>query len=384
MSSAAAYDFFRAARVNKIMQELQPLQLIPQALKFLQRTAIVPADDGEIMARFTGRVQIADIVADDQQALVYNFGKFTYESTSIPNLKHGANLTQEIINKLASLGRAAIEDPEGILASWETRILSALNLGVQQRMEALIVAMHLDGFSYDRLGIIMNDVSWGMPADLKVTPSDPWTDATNGLPLTDIRNVRQIARERYGYDLNRVTMSTPAFNAMCATEQFKAEARTVYIGVSDNTTDAAIGAATERRRMEIARFLLDGVEIELYDTRYWSQAPNGVITSARFLPVGEVILTFTGDDNNPMVCDFANGEVTETKVAQMVGGGILGGSPGQTRGPLAYATLSNAQLNPPGITYWGVARGFPRKHVLQSSARITIGSPSDPIDGNEP
>lgn len=124
------FDMFRAGRVNAILQALEPLDNLPQTLRFLNRTAIVPALDGEIMARFTGRVQIADIISDDAEALVYQAGKFTFESMTVPNIKHGASLTQEMLNQLSGLAGGA-SDPDGIFSSYEARTLSNILLGIQ-------------------------------------------------------------------------------------------------------------------------------------------------------------------------------------------------------------------------------------------------------------
>jgi len=46
------------------------VRLLPADLKFLARTPIIPAEDSEIMGRFTGYVTIADIIADDQSGRV--------------------------------------------------------------------------------------------------------------------------------------------------------------------------------------------------------------------------------------------------------------------------------------------------------------------------
>jgi hypothetical protein len=63
---------------------------------------------------------------------------------------------------------------------------------------------------------------------------------------------------------------------------------------------------------------------------------------------------------------------------------MFGGLGGAQYGPIAYATPADANLNPPGVVYWGVARGFPRKHLLQASAVLTVGTYSDLIAVGEP
>jgi hypothetical protein len=96
------------------------------------------------------------------------------------------------------------------------------------------------------------------------------------------------------------------------------------------------------------------------------------------------VLTDSNNDNRDDVWDFANGIVTESIVADLVDSAVIGNLGGPQYGPIAYATLANPTLNPPGLTYWGVARGFPRKHLLQSSAVLTVGTYGDLITVGEP
>src|SRR5262249_19247615 len=148
-------------------QGLIDVRLLPAELLFLSRCPIVPAADSEIMARITGYVTIADLISDDQQAVTYQANKITYESTAVPNIKHGSAITQAMLNQLQAIANSANVGDLGLFSDYENRTIDSLLLGIRQRMEALIVAMHLDGFSYNRLGIIMSGVTWGMPSDLK-------------------------------------------------------------------------------------------------------------------------------------------------------------------------------------------------------------------------
>jgi hypothetical protein len=118
------------------------------------------------------------------------------------------------------------------------------------------------------------------------------------------------------------------------------------------------------------------MQIELYDARYWTQGTDGNITSAPFLPINQVILTDSGNDGNAQAYDFANGIVDESIVSSVAPINVIGGGTGPTYGPYAYAS---AEHNPPGLTYWGVAKGFPRKKLLQSSAALTVGTFVDTI-----
>lgn len=378
----AQWQLLSALRINAIMQALADVRALPQALTQLARTPVVPAVDSEIMARFIGRVQIADLVADDQTAAVYQSGKFSLETTAIPNLKHGVMLTQEMLNMLNAINANAglVANDMGIFSQYENRLVDGLLLGIRQRMEALIIAMKLDGLSYNRLGIVMSGVTWGMPADLKVTPSISWDTAATATPVSDILSLKRYGAVRYGIEYDRMIMSTAAFDYMISTTEFQNHARFILppglspsilpiqdIGYMKNLATTALGLR----------------EIELYDARYWSQSDTGVLASTPYLPITKVILESTQNDNDPMITDFANGVCTESIVSSLTPTNMIGQFAGPVRGPIAYATAPD-DLNPPNIRYWGVARGFPRKHLLQAHAVLTVGSFTDPIPTTDP
>lgn len=374
------YQLLAAARINAVMQGLLDPRLLPQQLLWRKRIPLVNAVDEEIMARFQGTIQIADMIADDAAAVTYEMGRFQFETTKIPNLKLGISMTQQMLNQLRRLqgGFAAPEDM-GVFTNWENRTIDAVKLGVDQRIEALMVAMLTDGLSYDRLGIKMTNVTWGMPSDLKITPGTGWDTAGSATPVADILGAKLVASVRYGVDLNRVTMSTQAFRYMIATTEYQNKARQ-YLAPNVSFVNLTLTNLDEQRRLA-ANVL--GLEIELYDARYWSKATQtGAITSSPFLPITKVILTDSRNDNNANVYDFANGVVTESIVSSLMPINI-GGSIPVGYGPVAYAT-GNPDLNPPNITYWGVARGFPRKHLLQASACLTVGNFVDAISTDAP
>ena len=367
----------QARRLTRIIRTFNDSRDVPTDLRFLARTPVVPAADSEVMARFTGQVIIADLVANDQKAVTYDSGRYTFEGTAIPNIKHGRHLTQEMINHLLGLQASGVggEDETGLINDYQNRTIDDLLLGVRQRMEALLVAMAIDGLSYNRLGIIMTNVTWGMPSDLKVTPAVSWDNAGSATPVADLQAVQLTAQVRYGQMYDRATMSTQAFRYMIATTEFQNKAR-MYLApnvsfVNLSTSDLAMMRTLAERVI--------GMSIELYDSRYWYQNPDGSLTSAPYLPIVKVVLSFTGDDNNRAASDFANAITTELVVAELgANTGIVGTLGGPQRGPIAYATVPH-DLNPPNVTYWACARGFPRKHRLQSTAVLTVGTFADTI-----
>jgi hypothetical protein len=359
---------FQAVRVTRMMKALDDTRNLPASLVWSARTTDVPAVDGEIMARFRSRVQIADLIADDQKAGAYNAGRFRTETTGIPNLKVGQLVTQEQLKQFEALtaGGGVANDPNGFFTNMENGILDNVLLGLRQRKESICVARILDGFSYNRLGIKMDNVSWGTPSDLKITPANPWTDHTLGTPVTDILTAKEIAQTRYGIVYDRLTLPLAAFRHMIQCVEFQNAAR---LFLAPNVSFVNLTIQNTAQMETLAQNVLGMKVIETYDSRYWSQDDSGTSTSARFWPINKVALTETGSDNNTGVADFAHAVPTEVTVNNMVPTQMIGKIAAGTFGPLAYVTGSD---NPPQLTYWGVDRGWTRKFLLQESAVITV------------
>jgi hypothetical protein len=371
------YQVLSNTRINGVMQGLLDPRTLPNQLVWSRRVLESPADDAEILARFIGYIQIADLIADDQRAAVYEAGKFQFQTTNIPNLKIGQNMTQAMLNQLQQLGRngGIQNDRVGLFAQSENRLLANLRAGVAMRKESLIIGMLMDSFSYDRLGIKITNGTWGMPADLKITVATPWSNAGAATPVEDIRAAELVARVRYGAIFNRISMSTPAFRLMIATTEFQNKAR---MWLAPNVSYVNLSLSDLEQQRALAQNVL-GMEIELYDTRYWTKTPAGDWISVPLWDLNAVVLSNSGNDGDRNVMDFANGIVTESIVADIVGmelGGVQ-------YGPIAYATAVE-NLNPPQVTYWAVQRGFPRKHLLQSTACLRVGTVTDTISTAAP
>jgi hypothetical protein len=359
-------QILQAARITGKIQALQDVRTISQQLTMLARTPVVPAEEGELMVSFIGNPVIADLVADDQKATVYSVGKFRTETHGAPNIKLGQMLTQAQIKLLRSLGispaRFAAYD------NTENTILDQLLRGVRMRMNAICFARAMDGYSYRRLGIILENVTWGMPSDLKVTLEVPITDHTNCKIVTYVSNLRRIARLRYGIIYDRWTLSEAAFNHVIQCAEFQAMAR-MYL--APNVSFVNLNTANTEDMLALARKTFGIFEIELEDNRFWSESESGALTSEPFMPINRSIFSARMNDNNAMVADFANGVPTEVDVSNLVGqsNGIIGNLPEDTYGPVGYA---EGALNPPQLTYWGVARGWSRKHLKQETAVMTL------------
>lgn len=383
-------DFFASARVTRIMQGLTDPRLLPVPLTWNARVPDVPAVDEEVTAKYVGTLLIADLIADDAKAVTYSQGRFEFQSYQVPNIKMGIAMNQAMINAWGRIKamNGAIQDDVGFFTDrWMQNVKDA-KYGVELRKEVLKIAMLLDGLDYDRLGIKMSGVTWGMYSDLKVTPSTAWTN-TGSTPLTDIQNARQTAKMRYGVDLNRATMATATLRAMVATTEFQTQVKNVYLtnllGGPAPTAPLQGDPLLKRLGELVIAGAGEPFTIEIDDRRYWSQSAAGAVTSNRFFPLTKVLLTNAGNDGNRNAYDFADCPVTEGIVGSMgQAGNVIGGAVQAGRGPVGYTTLADPNLNPPGTVTWAVARGFPRKHQNAASAVLSIGSPSETFDTSLP
>lgn len=356
-----------STRFTAVIRDTQERFQRNQPLRFLDRTRVVPADDDEIIGTFTGQVFTADLVADDQAAAVYEAGTLTLATTTIPNLKAGKRFSQSLISRLDRIrSNGGTRDDAGYFGNWESRAAADLLLGVRERMNALICAMWLDNNVYNRHGIVVSG-SWGMPSDLKFTPTNLWTDATNADPITDILTAKQYGADNYGEVYDRLTLSTADLRNAFATAKFKA-----YIGGLTSVNAPLVAGNFSSRDPRFINFLSEatGVEIEVDDKQTTVQSAAGARSTTRVLPAGKAILSCKADDNTGAGMDFANAVVTEGRVAGILG---LGGNipTGEQYGPMAYYT-GDPQLNPPNLIAWGVARGFPRKFRPSATSVITV------------
>ena len=348
---------------NQMVQDAQDRLMNAQPLLFYDRIPRVNADDGEITATFTGRVYAADIIADDQEAVVYSGGKLEFVTNSIPNIKIGTPLPQSYIARLGRLTRSQAGPGEaGIFQGWKQRTVENQITGVRQTINALLCAMLLDSFDYNRLGVKLAGASWGMPGDLKATPSKAWTDTTS-TPITDILTMVDFAATKYGETFNRVTLSRAQLANIFKTDEFKAFS-SGYFKV--NLTGVATNVYLNENRTILSN-ILNGMIIETHDTQIARVTGPNTVTTDRVQPANKVLLTSTSDDGSSSGYDFANAIVTESTVSSLVGGFDLGG---EQFGPIGYW---EGRLNPPDLTAWSVARGFPRKHRPTASAVLTVG-----------
>lgn len=384
MALIRGWRFLDSARINRVVRtladELEAAGM--RNLLALQRTPIVNADDDEIVGKFKGQFVAADVIADDQEAVVYDtIGRFEFVSTNIPNIKMGSRIGQRMIDRLARLRRnlAGANDVR-FFTDWENTIAESLIVGVRQRINALICAMWLDDGDYNKYGIVLSDVDWGTPAALKtvlmggerLSIDGGATGNAAGTGMTPIQiMLHETATDTYGENYNRITMSSKALRFLTQTTEFQnlvaGELRFEFKSPAAGTSGAGLNVRDAGMMRQLMANIL-GVEIEVYDGHFYSQGNVGTRVQERYLPENVILFSNTDDDNDSGAMDFANGIVTESIVSELIGNGGIGG---EAFGPIAYYT-GNTDLNPPDIRAWAVARGFPRKHRETAIATMKV------------
>lgn len=367
MAGIVGNRFLDNARINRIIQTLASELNIARPLIYISRLPIVNAFDDEIMGRFTGKVIAADIIADDQEAVVQEGLKVELTTTQIPNLKVGQRVGQAALSRMERLQRASIVEEENAMADWEQTIARNLLLGVRQRMNAIACAMMIDAFTYDRMGVQITGATWGMPANLKVTPATGWA-STSSTPIADAFSMDAVAQDSYGMMFDTMTLSSLNFTQMTNTTEFANKAALV-LGAGFLTASSALLTGDRTRMQALAGQILNK-RIVIDDATYTERSNSGVPSTTRYLPQHKVLLSRSQDEGNGNVMDFANAIVTESIVASMMANGPEGLG-GPQYGPIAYWT-GRPDLNPPDIVGWGVARGWARKIVPEATAVLTV------------
>lgn len=355
------WRFLNTARLNRVIGTLADTLIIERPLVYLNRLTLVPSFDDEMIGRFTGKLIAADVIADDQKAVVQEGLSLEVFAHSIPNIKLGQNLTQKFLTRLQQFEQGSLPGGENALRDWDSKIAENLLMSVRQRLNSMACAMMLDTWSYDRFGVKVSGASWGMPANLKVTTATAWSNVAS-TPIADILGLDEVARINYGIIYDTLTMGSTDFNNMVKTTEFANRVSlTLNAGFS-------VGVANLMREDQAAMLTLAGKllnkTIVIDDHTYYTRNNAGTVSAAtRTLPANKVLLSRKQDEGNPNVMDMANGIVQESNQIEEL--------PENSYGPVAYYTPSAEDANPPGWNVWAVSRSFPRKFVPEATAVLT-------------
>lgn len=373
--------FLNVARFKRIIETVSSQFARTRPLLYIDQLPSVNAADEDLVGRFTMRPIAADIIAEDQAARVVDAGKVEMVVNELAKIKIGRMLPERMINLLARLTQGtARADEEDAFMDYTLRIAEECVLGVRDRMNWMACRMMIDDLSYDAFGIKF-DASWAMPSNLKVTPTELWSEDSGTTvnqdadPINDILSLDIVDTQNYYLGpFDRITMGSSAFKILANNNNFLSK---FWIGfespIAFAPTAAQIAANDWGRMMQVMGRVLNK-EIRIDDRRIQTQLADGTFSGDWVLPRNKILLD--RKSNGPQEMDWGNGMVTESIVADIVGSAVTGDTPGNVDlngayGPLGYYT-AGAELNPPTIKAWGVARGFPRKHVPESTAVLTI------------
>ncbi len=390
--------------VTRVMQETQDTLTLPMPLKWYARANMPNVTDNEMTMKERSYIFAADIIAADSKARIRGADEVSFAQFGSDKIKHGYALSEEMLKLLRRLqGGNALDNEYLGFQSYLKRKAMELEIGAEQRVETMINAMLVDGYTYDRMGIKITG-TFGMPADLKFNVVEPWRNAdgtinVNAKPITDIINCLMYALRHYGEAYNRLTFTFAALQAMVGTTEFKETFKGEgfkYQQTSDAATNARAASPTFYLSF-IADFISDAirtqsgmnsngvsnqgrqVQIEINEGQYREYSPTNNPLANGFTPFhpgeGTVIFTNTEDDNSSTGWDVGNGECIEGLMASMGGSSVIDAGAfaqmGTAYGPLGYCTQADVHLNPAGIAMWNVRWAAPRKHRDTCSAKLT-------------
>jgi hypothetical protein len=377
-------DFFRDRQtVNVVAQQMSDPRTVPGELFFLQRTPVLPATDRELTLRWRGAAVIADLIALDARATVYRMLQAKTAESEIPKLKFGTHLLESDIREILNIGQLQLnltgQIPDFVLNLFGM-LVGQLVLGRRWRLETMLIASMLNGFPYDRMGIKFTG-TFNRATDTIITPSPAWTDATNGLPLTNIGYVLDYFNVRYGVRLNRWLGSRQAFDTMVATDQFRDQSR-FHIASLFNTGELPI-LSRDQNIQVFQRMFPQIEEVVFYDAHYRWEDDACFRNIQRLLPLNAVVLDSTQNDNNPAVRYLGNAPVTESAFINRVGAQPIGENAGNIfggmqRGPYYFTTVPH-DLNPPQIDAWAVQHAWPILREPNNCAVLYIGTLTETI-----
>lgn len=370
--SLQAIRFFQPLQLRRLVESLEEKLVIDQPLLFLDRAyKATGVPDNELFGKFTGNVFAADLIAEDAQAVTYEAGKFSFSTATNLKLKIGYGLTESQVEMLARIYQGInVPGDSELLGNSLSRVVDGLLRGVRQRKNAMLAAMFLNGFNYDRLGFKVS-AGFGLPSALNVTVATDWDNAA-ATPITDLETlIHEVGPDQYGRsNWNRITLAKKVIRAIFKTTEFQDRLKTVR---NLNVASPAFNYK-DFDAMSAALSNILGIQVVAHDTTYAERSPDGTIVRTRVVPASKVILDSSEDDNNPAAYDLASSIVPESRLASLIPGAPDLGGP--RVGPIVYPT-GDPSLNPGTLQMWAVDKCFPRKHDDTLCAVLSVGAGFD-------
>jgi hypothetical protein len=249
-------------------------------------------------------------------------------------------------------------------------LMMELVKGVLDRRALLVLGMMRDDSDYNRFGVTWENFSWGVSGIYKPpTPAVAWNTAA-ATPITDIYGQIQAIQDDGGMVPDTMVLNQATRNAIVATTQFKEQASgivgafTPLASLPMYNTQFTTGLLGQMLGLRVI-VMDDPMRMTPWKLQCREEKDDGGVDVVKFIEDGEVFLFNSRDFGNTMSWDGANLLVPETDPMfrnAIVGGGFAR----KQRGPVAFVTLPDSQLNPPNLTPWAVQRVFPRLHYKKN------------------
>jgi hypothetical protein len=362
-------------RINRIVRTLADELELAKPLTYLSRVPIGDVyNNSDILAEYSADIYMADIIMNDSRARVVRTGSLTYgeQRQVIPNIKIGEKISQDQMEKFNLLAAGLSDVPSGPLKDevlrYELSMARRLVQGIRETMNLLCAAAYLDGVTYSRFGVQIAP-GFNTPNALKTTlvGADTWEVAnlTTFDAIDDILALSLTAATDYGKTYNRADMSTAKFQLIIQSDAFKDDIRTLNGLAATDPVDISI---YNIKRAKDLFELISGFEVVLEDKNVVYLDELNAPVSSRVLPNDKTVLSSRDDDGDDFAIDFAMGIPEEAIASRFVPNGPMVDY-GQ-QGIAAYWSI-NPSYNPPDMTAWAVAKGFPRKKDKYMSAILT-------------
>lgn len=357
-------------RIKEVAPAVEDIRTLPDQFRGLSRVPFMPAEDGDILARVSGREVAGDILPDGARPLPKQAAPITLEQIAIANFKRSVKLGASQLALLARIvSNGGVPGEIDSFGSYIGDTVRRNRMGNMARAEQCVWGMFLDTFTYSYAGTQFT-VTWNKPSNLKATTAVSWgSSPSSATPVTDVQSLVITGADQYGVQYDRMEITTTDLINLVNTTQFQNISKST-LGIPSGGTLAPAGNNAYTR--DLAARVLGVDKVLVMDRSIDIEALDGTISTSKLLPTGKVLLSRSSDDDNSMTWDFANGIVLESIVAAIVGigsGGMVGGFAGIDRGPIGFAIGDLPSAN---VELFDVIRGFPRTKNPAATAVLTL------------
>lgn len=363
-----------AATLRRIVSEVPDARILPYGGPWGQRVPDVPADHRELVEYDRNIPPAADLLAYGAQSRDVVERPTEVLSNRAFRIKSSDSLRQsdmEVILSVLGSGGAVARDRQALLGIANRHIERRLQ-SVAITRGILLAGMACGDLSWSIGGYVVASLDFGMPASLKLTPTEYWIDnagAANAdaTPITDLVALDEAAKALGGSPYTAIDMSRALHNAMLASTEYQTQAK----ALSSVYQVGSLPVAGSEAAIELSSRVL-GKRISIVDQTFEIEGLNGERTTGRYVPAKYVVAYREAEAATGAAYDFANCPITESAVAAMAGAAAFGGD--VVRGPESYVTCDEQGFS--WVRMNATQEGTPRRHARAATARILAQEPA--------